>query len=75
MPDRIGKYEIRKLLGRGASGPVYLALDPFGQREVALKVFHNGSSHAAAALAGKVRHPHIVSVLKIKGSEQFSWSN
>lgn len=63
MPDRIGKYEIRKLLGTGAGGPVYLAIDPFGQREVALKVFHDESSHAAAALTAKVRHPHIVSVL------------
>ena len=72
--QRIGKYEVQKLLGKGATGSVYLATDPFGQREVALKVldtmpvdpdearrqmkfFQN-----EASLAGKLRHPHIVSI-------------
>ncbi|HYG55104.1 MAG TPA: serine/threonine-protein kinase [Burkholderiales bacterium] len=73
--DRLGKYEIRKLLGKGATGSVYLAADPFAQREVALKVLDNTSSdpeearrqlrffQTEAALAGKLRHPHIVSIL------------
>ena len=75
IPQRIGKYEVRKLLGKGATGSVYLAADPFAQREVALKVMERLSSDPdiarkqlrffqnEAALAGKLRHPHIVSIL------------
>jgi len=85
-PNRIGKYEIKRLLGEGATGSVYLAADPFGQREVALKVMKTlpTDPEAArrqlrffqneAALAGKLRHPHIVSILdagveEIRGAE------
>ena len=38
MHSHIGKYELQKLLGRGATGSVWLAKDPFAGREVALKV-------------------------------------
>jgi len=74
-PERIGKYELKRLLGEGATGSVYLAADPFGQRDVALKVMKKlpREPDAArrqlrffqneAALAGKLRHPHIVSIL------------
>jgi serine/threonine protein kinase len=74
-PDRIGKYEVKRLLGEGATGTVYLAADPFGQRDVALKVMKKLPSDPEAArrylrffqneaaLAGKLRHPHIVSIL------------
>ena len=75
MLQRVGKYEVKQLLGKGASGTVYLASDPFGQREVAVKVLENLSADPEqarrqlrlfqneAALAGKLRHPHIVSIL------------
>ena len=74
-PARIGKYEIKSLLGEGATGSVYLAGDPFGQRDVAVKVMKKLPSDPEAArrqlrffqneaaLAGKLRHPHIVSIL------------
>jgi serine/threonine protein kinase len=73
--ERIGKYEIKRLLAEGSTGSVYVAADPFGQRDVALKVMKNlGADPEAArrqlrffqneaALAGKLRHPHIVSIL------------
>ncbi len=75
MIERVGKYEVRRLLGEGATGSVYLAADPFAQREVALKVMRKLPSDAEAArqqlrffqneaaLAGKLRHPHIASIL------------
>jgi tRNA A-37 threonylcarbamoyl transferase component Bud32 len=74
-PERIGKYEIKGLLGEGAYSSVYLATDTFGQRDVALKVMKQLPDDAKAArqqqrfflneaaLAGKLRHPHIVSIL------------
>ncbi|MCL1861181.1 MAG: serine/threonine-protein kinase [Proteobacteria bacterium] len=76
MPlERIGKYEIRRLLGEGATSSVYLAWDPFNQREVAVKrinpVFfkppHRGRLFRQllvneASLAGKLKHPHIVRI-------------
>ena len=73
---QVGKYDVQKLLGKGATGTVYLAKDTFSGREVALKtiepeVFQDpefGSVYRAqflneASLAGKLRHPHIVSIL------------
>ena len=72
---QIGKYDVQKALGKGATGTVYLAKDTFTGREVALKtiepeVFRDpefGSVYRSqfqneASLAGKVRHPHIVSI-------------
>ncbi len=86
MPDKpafemdlslqVGKYDVQKLLGKGATGTVYLAKDTFTGREVALKtiepeVFRDpefGTVYRAqflqeASLAGKLRHPYIVSIL------------
>jgi serine/threonine protein kinase len=75
MLSRLGKYEVKQLLGKGATGSVYLAADPFGQRDVAIKVLEKLSADPEearrqlrffqneAALAGKLRHPHIVSIL------------
>jgi len=73
--DKIGKYEIIRELGSGATSTVFLALDPFSGQQVALKLFRQDimrdSSRAVAygkllrneaALAGKLSHPHIVKV-------------
>jgi len=74
MHANIGKYEIRGLLGKGATGSVYLASDPFERRDVAIKVLDampDDPEEAKrqlkffqneASLAGKLRHPHIVSI-------------
>ena len=74
MHGHIGKYEVQKLLGKGATGSVYLATDSFASREVAIKVMDampNDPEEARralkffqneASLAGKLRHPHIVSI-------------
>src|SRR4029077_8106074 len=73
---QVGKYDVQKLLGKGATGTVYLARDTFTGREVALKtiepeVFRDpefGTVYRTqllneASLAGKLRHPYIVAIL------------
>src|SRR5918994_5145563 len=73
---QVGKYDVQKLLGKGATGTVYLAKDTFTGKEVALKtiepeVFRDpefGKVHRSqflneASLAGKLRHPYIVNIL------------
>ena len=36
IPERIGKYEIRRELGKGAMGTVYEGFDPVIERPVAI---------------------------------------
>jgi len=76
LPERIGKYRVLSRLGEGATSEVFLAEDPFHQRQVAIKrVRHaaateGGSDHhyrdrffaAEAALAGKLQHPNVVQI-------------
>jgi serine/threonine protein kinase len=66
-PRSIGRYALRFLLGRGAEGSVYEAVDPLLARRVALKVYEGTNSvHAnrllrGARLAGQLTHLNIVS--------------
>ena len=72
---QVGKYDIQQLLGKGATGTVYHARDTFSGNEVALKVIEPevfsdpefGTMYRAqflneASLAGKLKHPHIVTI-------------
>ncbi len=73
--DKIGKYQIIKKLGEGATSTVWLGHDPFSGRDVAIKVvassvFSEGERGkiarnlfvTEASLAGKLVHPHIVQI-------------
>ena len=40
LPEKIGRYVVRRLLGKGAQGAVYQAYDPNFNIEVAIKVLH-----------------------------------
>jgi hypothetical protein len=71
MRARIGKFEIIRLLGRGAMGEVYLGRDPGLDREVAVKTIHLGSDFGAEATvrferearaAGALSHPNVATV-------------
>ena len=71
MPSRVGRFRIERLLGAGAFGKVYLAVDPVLDRHVALKVLQRdapGGSKARvrflreAKSAAQLRHPNIVPV-------------
>ena len=72
--QKLGKYEIRGELGRGAMGIVYEVYDPLIERIVALKTIRadqlvgdNASDIVArfrreAQAAGRLSHPNIVSI-------------
>src|SRR5215208_1829473 len=75
MLETIGKYPVQGEIGAGATSKVYLARDPFAERDVAIKVFLfdkqadaaqermlHKSFVAEASLAGKLNHPHIVDI-------------
>tara|TARA_B110000116_G_C16539277_1_gene447895 strand:- start:429 stop:563 length:135 start_codon:yes stop_codon:yes gene_type:complete len=38
IPEKLGKYDIQKQIGRGSMGLVYQGYDPFADRLVAVKV-------------------------------------
>jgi serine/threonine protein kinase len=42
--SKIGKYEIRHILGQGGQARAYLAFDPDLERHVVLKVYHDASA-------------------------------
>ncbi|MDP1654095.1 MAG: serine/threonine-protein kinase [Rhodocyclaceae bacterium] len=73
--EKIGKYQVIRKLGEGATSVVHLAHDPFAERDVAIKVmasnvFSEGERGkiarnlfvTEASLAGKLMHPHIVQI-------------
>ena len=75
MTERLDKYELKRELGRGATATVWLAHDPFANRDVAIKAirasaFADGDRGqiarklfiTEASLAGKLVHPHIVQI-------------
>lgn len=83
---RVGKYEIIKELGRGATSVVYQAYDPFQDRDVAVKVVfpdalgdkEYGRRYrklfvTEASLAGKLSHPHIVAIFDAVAEEEASY--
>ncbi|HUG23338.1 serine/threonine-protein kinase [Piscinibacter sp.] len=75
-PERLGKYPITGVIGEGAMGVVYKAVDPVIQRAVAIKTIHRqlvrhdddpASSFAArfrneAQAVGRLSHPSIVAI-------------
>ena len=71
MDKQIGRYEIRREIGRGGMATVYLAYDPRFRRQVAIKVLPRQFTHDPKYLArfeqeaqtiGALEHPAIVPV-------------
>lgn len=70
---RLGRYQLRRVLGRGGMGIVYEAWDTQAHRRVALKTLHGAAADGTsqerflreAKAAARLRHPGIVTVLDI----------
>jgi eukaryotic-like serine/threonine-protein kinase len=75
MPQKVGRYELRREIGHGAMGIVYEAHDPLLQRRVAVKTIRVASAASAqelalfeqrffaeARIAASLSHPGIVVV-------------
>ena len=84
--EKVGKYEIIKEIGKGATSAVYQAYDPFQRRQVAIKVVfpealgdkEHGRRYkklfvTEASLAGKLSHPHIVAIFDAAADEDGSY--
>jgi serine/threonine protein kinase len=73
-PERIGRYEIRGVLGEGSMGRVYRAYDPSERREVAVKVLKTSFAtdpraverfRREAAAGHRLGHPALVDLLEV----------
>lgn len=86
MLKKLGKYELIKKIGQGASSTVYLGRDPFAQRDVAIKVAtpeilqdpEKGKLYThlflnEASLVGKLNHPHIVQIFDAVVTEKLCY--
>ncbi|MBV9749950.1 MAG: serine/threonine protein kinase, partial [Acetobacteraceae bacterium] len=81
LPERIGRYQVERLLGRGAMGLVCRAHDPDIDRPVAIKLILAdllaGEDRDAwvarfrreAKAAGRCMHPNIVAVYDVSVHE------
>ncbi len=77
IPARIGRYRIRKRIGEGGMGVVYLAEQDNPARKVALKVLKGGFLSTAlqerftleASLLGRLQHPRIAQIYEA-GTEE-----
>ena len=75
----LGKYQIKKELGKGAMGVVYLGFDPGLEREVALKVMASAivsdndlkeRFEREAKAVARLQHPNIVTVYDLGYDDQ-----
>lgn len=86
VAEYVGKYELRRQIGGGATSAVFLAWDPFRQTEVAIKRLRREILHDPqrgrllrqlflneAAFAGKLSHPHIVRIHDAMVSDGDAW--
>ena len=78
MFEKLGKFHIKKVLGQGAMGEVYLGDDPSIGREVAIKTIHPNAAQGdeakerfarEAKAAGALNHPNLVTIYEF-GEDQ-----
>ena len=76
---RVGRYVVKRRIGRGGMGVVYAAFDPSLDRDVAVKLLttdvHDERSRKAllreARVMAQVSHPHVVAVYDVGFFEEF----
>ena len=76
-PKRVGRFDLIRVLGRGAQAVVWLAHDTRLDREVALKILGSRSSALGpwleeARAASRLSHPHIVPVFEADEAKEVS---
>ncbi|MBC8288799.1 MAG: serine/threonine protein kinase, partial [Planctomycetes bacterium] len=80
LPSKLGRYEVKKCLGRGAMGAVFLAHDTELDRKVALKVPLGDTSEGSewlerfrreARAAGALRHANICPIFDVAEIDGF----
>lgn len=84
-PQKIGKYEIQGVLGRGGMGVVYRAFDPAIHRQVAIKTITKSAMdpselqyaiarfrHEAQAV-GRLTHPRIAAIYDYGEDEELAY--
>jgi eukaryotic-like serine/threonine-protein kinase len=77
LPATFGKYQLMQLVGKGATGTVYRALDTFSGQLVAFKLVDRAVLEDPefdeecrrqflneVSLAGRLHHPHIVDIIE-----------
>ncbi|HJW73600.1 MAG TPA: protein kinase [Geothrix sp.] len=78
MFEKLGKFEIKRVLGNGAMGEVYLGVDPSIGREVAIKTILPAAAQGGdakerfareARAAGVLNHPNLVTIYEF-GEDQ-----
>ncbi|WP_157605023.1 serine/threonine protein kinase [Rhizobacter sp. Root16D2] len=76
-PATLGRFELRRMLGKGAQATVWLAHDPRLEREVAVKLMRPGADTVEvghwlqeARSVSRLTHPHIVPVFEADVHEQ-----
>src|SRR6185295_7044452 len=82
----IGKFEVVREIGKGATSAVFQAYDPFQDRQVAIKVVfpealmdeEHGKRYrklfiTESSLAGKLSHPHIVAIYDAVAGDDLSY--
>ena len=84
-PERIGKYAIDGVLGKGAMGVVYKATDPHIERRVAIKTVRKDLLDAdlaaqfmarfrnEARAAGRLHHPNIIAIYEYGEDESVAY--
>ncbi len=83
-PEQLGRYKIVDVIGRGAMGTVYKAIDPAIDRIVAIKTVNLALSKEDLAeyearfqqeikAAGRLNHPNIVTIYDVGRNEKLAY--
>src|SRR4030095_16854627 len=86
LPEKLGKYPITDMIGKGAMGVVYRGWDPVIKRPVAIKTIRkelieddekaeslSGRFRREAQAAGALSHPGIVAVYEYGEDQQYAF--